>query len=77
MHAMSAASFFCKVAAWFPDMLNNSYLVKIHKIVNFSATTEAREKLSTNIETLEFYKTFNVCLTKFESNQILPIKIND
>jgi hypothetical protein len=65
------------VAAWFPDMFNNSYSVKIHKIVNYLATTEGKEKISTDIETLEFYKTFNVCLTKFERNQILPNKIND
>ncbi len=71
-HTISADSFFCKVAAWFPDMFNNSYLVKIHKIVNYLAITEGREKISTDIETLEFYKTFNVCLNKFESNHILP-----
>jgi len=30
-----------------PDMFCNFYLVKNHKIVNNSATTEAREKIST------------------------------
>jgi hypothetical protein len=36
-----------------PDMFYNFYLVKNHKIANNSATTEAREKISTNLESLE------------------------
>jgi hypothetical protein len=32
------------VAAWFPDVLYNFYLVKNQKIDNNSATTKARNK---------------------------------
>jgi hypothetical protein len=42
------------VAAWFPDMLCNFYLVKNHKIAQNSTTTQAREKISTDLETTEF-----------------------
>ncbi len=41
---VSAASFCCQVAALVPDMYCNFYLVKNHKIVNNSVTTEARQK---------------------------------
>jgi hypothetical protein len=51
---MSAASFCCQVAAFVPDMFCYFYLVKNHKIANKSATTEAREKISTYLEFLEF-----------------------
>jgi hypothetical protein len=50
---ISAASFCRQVVALVPDMVCNFYLVKIHKIVNNSATTEAREKISTYLESLE------------------------
>jgi hypothetical protein len=43
----SGASFFCQVAALVPAMFCNFYLVKNHKIADNSATTEAREKMST------------------------------
>jgi hypothetical protein len=59
-----------------PDLFCNFYLVKIYKIANHSATTEAREKISTYLESLEFYKFFDVCLTKFENYQILLNKIS-
>ncbi len=35
----------CQVAAQIPDILCNFYLVKNHKIANYSAITEAREKI--------------------------------
>ncbi len=38
--------------------------MKSHKNVNNSATTDAREKISTELESLEF---FDVCMTKFVS----------
>jgi hypothetical protein len=38
------------MAAWVPDMFCNFYLVKNHKIANNSRTTEAREKLSKNLD---------------------------
>jgi hypothetical protein len=40
----SAACFYRQVAAWFPDMFCNFYLVKNHKIAKNSTTTKAREK---------------------------------
>jgi hypothetical protein len=61
------------VAAWVQDMFWNFYLVKSHKISNTSATTEAREKISTDLESVEF---FDVCLTKFENYQIFLNKIS-
>ncbi len=59
-----------------PAMLCNFYLVKNHKIADNSATTEAREKISTYLESLEFQKNFAACLTKFENYQILLNKIS-
>jgi len=54
---ISAASFFRQVAAWVPDTFCNFNLVKNHNIankINNSLTTEAREKISTYLESLEF-----------------------
>jgi hypothetical protein len=42
------------VAAWVSDMLCNFYFAKNNKFVNDSTTTEAREKISENLETIEF-----------------------
>ncbi len=56
------------MAAWVPDMFCNFYLVKNYKIDNNSVTTEARENLSTDLESLEFEKVFDACLTKFENH---------
>jgi hypothetical protein len=42
------------VAALLTAMLCNFYLVKNNKIADNSATTEAREKISTYLESLEF-----------------------
>jgi hypothetical protein len=39
---------------WSPDMFCNFYLVKNQKIASDSATTEAREKMRTDLESLEF-----------------------
>jgi hypothetical protein len=42
---ISAASFCHQVAAWFPDMFSNFYLVKNHKIAKKNTTTaKPREK---------------------------------
>jgi hypothetical protein len=49
-----AASFCRQVAAWFPDMFCSFNLVTNHKIAINSATTEAREKISSNLESSEF-----------------------
>jgi hypothetical protein len=42
------------VAAWVPDIFCDIYLVRSHKIAENSATTEAREKISTDLESAEF-----------------------
>ncbi len=71
-----AASFCHQVTALVRDMFCNFYLVKNHKIANNSATTEAREKISTDLESLEFQKFFDIGLTIFQNNQILHNKIS-
>jgi hypothetical protein len=50
----SAASFCCQVAAWFPDLFCSFYFEKNHKIAKNSTTTKAIEKISTDLESLEF-----------------------
>jgi len=50
----SVAIFCHQVAAWVPDMFCNYYLVKSNTIANNSATTEAREKMNTDLESVEF-----------------------
>ncbi len=57
----SAASFCHQVAAWVSDMFWNFYSVKSHKIANSSATTEAGEKISTDLELVEFLKFCDMC----------------
>jgi hypothetical protein len=42
------------VAAWVSDMFCNFYLMKNHKIAKNSTTTKASEKISTDVESLEF-----------------------
>jgi hypothetical protein len=48
------------VAAWFPDLFCNQYLVKNHKIAKNSTTAKARfEKISSDMDffgILEFFK---------------------
>jgi hypothetical protein len=43
-----------QVAAWVPHMFSDSYLGKNHKIDNNSTTFEAREKISTKLESSKF-----------------------
>jgi hypothetical protein len=50
----SAASFCHWVAALVSDMFCNFYVVKNHKMATYSATMKAREKISTDLESLEF-----------------------
>jgi len=69
---VSAASFCRKVAALFPDMFYGIYSVKNHTIAK-NTTTKAWEKISTDLESLEFY---GIHLTKFKNNQILLNKID-
>jgi len=54
MRGESAAGFCRQVAALFPDMFCDFYLVKNHKIDNNSITTKAIGKISTYVESLEF-----------------------
>jgi hypothetical protein len=56
----SAASFCHQVAAWVPDMFCKYHLVKNHKIANNSTTSKSREKISTELESLEFEQIFDV-----------------
>jgi hypothetical protein len=50
----SVASFCHQVATWFPDMFCNFYLVKHHEIPQ-NITTKARDKISIDLESLEFF----------------------
>jgi hypothetical protein len=42
--------------------------VKNYKIAKNWATTKAKEKISTYLESLEFKECFDICLTKFKNN---------
>ncbi len=56
MKGESAASFCGQVAALLPDMFGSFYLVKNHKHAKNSTTTKAREKINTDLASLEFKK---------------------
>ncbi len=64
------------MAALVLDMFCKFYLVKNHKIAINSTTTNASEKIKTDLESFEFHNIFNVCLTKFETSQIFLFKIS-
>jgi hypothetical protein len=59
----SAASFCCQLAAQVLDMFRNFYLVKNHKNAKNSTTSDVREKISADLESLEFQTFFDVGLT--------------
>ncbi len=66
------------MAAWDQDMFHNFYLAKNHKIANDSMTTKAREQISTDLESLEFKKCFDVCLKQsIFAKQNLPQILSD
>jgi hypothetical protein len=44
--------------------------MKNYKFAYNASTTEAREKISTNLESLEFQQFVDAHLTKFKNNQI-------
>jgi hypothetical protein len=46
------------VAAWFPEMFCNVYLVKNHEIANNSTTTKVREKINTGLGILRVLEIF-------------------
>ncbi len=50
----SAVRFCHQVAAWAPDRFGNFYIVKSYRNANNSVTTDARVKISTDLESLEF-----------------------
>ncbi len=50
--------------------------MKGSNFANNSATTETREGIGTDLESLELKKIFDVCLTKFENYQFIHIKIS-
>jgi hypothetical protein len=51
----SAASFSSQVAPLFPDMFCDFYFVKNPEIAKNSTTAKAREKIITDLESLEFF----------------------
>ncbi len=50
-----------------------SQILFSEKLLKTSTTTKAREKISTYIESLEFLKFLDVCLTKFKNNKFYLI----
>jgi hypothetical protein len=58
------------VSEWVPDMICNLYLVKNHNIAHSLTNTEAKEKISADLESLEIKKKFDVCTTNFKTDQI-------
>jgi 3-dehydroquinate dehydratase len=52
-------------------MFCNFYVVINRKIANDATTTKAREKLSADLESLEFNRFLDACLTKLKNNQII------
>jgi hypothetical protein len=50
----SAASYCRQVATWFPDIFIRFYFVINHKNAKNLTTTKAREKISADLESLEF-----------------------
>jgi len=72
----SAASFCHQFAVLVPRRFCHFYLVKNHQIADNSATAEAKEKISKQLESLEFERIFDACLTKLEKLQILLHKIS-
>jgi hypothetical protein len=57
-------------------MLFNFYVVKSNKFAKSSTTTKAREKICTDLDSLEFGKIFDACLTIFKNKRILLNKIS-
>ncbi len=56
-------------------MFCNFHLVKNHNIAKKSTTTKDREKISADLEPLEFYNFFDVYFAKIKNYQILLNKI--
>jgi hypothetical protein len=71
----SPASFCHQVAAWFPEMFCNFHLVKNHRTAKTQQPLKVAKKINTDLESIEFWKNLDLCLTKSESNKILLNKI--
>jgi hypothetical protein len=61
---------------WVPDIFCKFYISKNYIIALGSATTEAREKINSNLESLEFLKFLDVGFTEYKNNEILLHKIS-
>jgi hypothetical protein len=57
-----------------PRYVLRLYFVKNHKIAKSSTTTKAREKISTDLESIEHYNF--LCMFVYLKNQILLYKIS-
>jgi hypothetical protein len=51
---ISAACFYRQVAAWFPDTFCNCHLMKITKLLKTQQPLKLEEKISTDLESLDF-----------------------
>jgi len=49
--------------------------VKNHKIVDHSTTTEAKEKISAGLKSLDFWKFYDVCLATLKTLKYFFIKL--
>ncbi len=63
------------VAAWALALFWNIYSAEHHKMAKNLKTTEAREKFSSDWESLEFYKIFMHVLLKFKTIELYLIKL--
>jgi hypothetical protein len=63
------------VAAWFPDINCNFNLVKNRKIAKNSINAKAREKISIDLESLEFYKKLMYILLNLKLIKVYLIKL--
>ncbi len=71
----SAANFCPQVAAWFPDMFCNFYFLKNIKVAKNSTIATAREKISTNLKSLEFQKFFTYIRLNLKTIKFYLIKL--
>ncbi len=59
------------MAAWVPDVFYNFYLVKNYKKEKNSTTAKASEKISTDLESLEFWKKNWCIFHKIKKNYLI------
>ncbi len=63
-----------QVAVWFPRMFRNFYLVKNHRVGSNLTSTEAREEISADLETLKL-KQIDMCMTKLKTINCYFLKL--